>query len=417
MEIEKTSFKDRMVLVWKIPSFPFFFLTNFIVGLAMSFFAPYSSLFGIDEVGMSNIGYGIFMTVMALGGIIISTYIGRLSDRIRSRKRLLIITCSAAVLGYFGFAFIRNYYLLMAVGFFLLGLASSNTPQLWAFAREVLSKSNVPSKETPYVMNVFRAFFALAWTVGPALAAWILLALGFKGLFSFVGLGFLLALMSIIFFFKDVPVSLTVKNQRTSSLGKYISQPYILGNMVAMMLLTASTSINMMDVPQFVTKVLHGTDMNVGVIFSVPPIFEVPFMLFFGVLATRLDNAILIKIGFLISFVYFGCIGFVTEPWQIYPIQILSAAQVSITSGIAVTYFQDFIPGEPGTATTLYTNAQQIGSTLSFLLFGVLSQYLGYRNVFFVCVAFTGIAFLILVLSGKHRKKVQNPIKPQGFSH
>jgi SET family sugar efflux transporter-like MFS transporter len=404
--------KDRLLYVWKIPSFPILFLTNFIVGLSSSFFAPYSSLFGLDEVGMSNIGFGVFMTIMSLGGITISTYIGKRSDQKVSRKRLMILTSIAAVLGYFGFAYLRNYYLLAIVGFFLLGTASATTPQLWAYAREVLSKSNVPKHETPYVMNVFRAFFALAWTVGPALAAWVLLMLGFRGLFSFVALGYFLTLLAITFLLKDVPFT-KVEKKKKVVLRKVIFQPYIFANIVAMLLLTASTSINMMNVPQFVTKVLHGTEMNVGIIFSVPPVFEVPFMLAFGVLATKLDNALLIKLGFLISFIYFSLIGFVTEPWQIYPLQILSAAQVSITAGIAVTYFQDFIPSEPGTATTLYMNTQQVGSILSFLLFGVLSQYLNYRSVFYVCVAFTGIALLILLISGKQQVKYENYLKTE----
>lgn len=401
----KISWKDRLLLVWKIPYFPVLLLTNFIVGLSMSFFAPYSSLFGIDEVKMSNIGFGIFMTMMSLGGIIISTYIGKLSDRQVSRKKILMITSGAAILGYLGFAFLRSYFLLSIVAFFLLGTGAATTPQLWAYAREILSKSNVPKNEAPYVMNVFRAFFALAWTVGPALAAWLLLMVGFKGLFSFVAFGFLLTLLAISFLLKDESTAAKKDIKERVVLRKFIFQPYILANMMAILLITASSSINMLNIPQFVTKVLHGTDMHVGIIFSVPPIFEVPFMFVFGILATKLDNALLIKMGFFIYFVYFCLISFVTAPWQIYPLQILSAAQVAIISGIAVTYFQDFIPNEPGTATTLYMSTQQVGSTVSYLLFGVLSQLLNYRDLFYICVAFTGMGFILLMAAGKQKIK------------
>lgn len=105
--------------------------------------------------------------------------------------------------------------------------------------------------------------------------------------------------------------------------------------------------------------------MDIGVIFSVPPIFEVPLMIMVGMLATKIDNGLLIKIGFLLACTYFLLFAFVTEIWQIYPLQILSAAQVSITAGIAISYFQDFIPDAPGTATTLYMNITQVGSTCS----------------------------------------------------
>jgi SET family sugar efflux transporter-like MFS transporter len=394
--------KERTLYVWNLPSFPVLFLANFIFGLSISFVGPYYSLFGIDEVGMSNISFGVFMTVMSLAGIIISTYLGKLSDKRVTRRRMLLISSVAAIIGYAGFAFIRDYYSLLFIAIIILGISSATIPQLWAYAREVIKQADVPEKETPYVMNVFRMFFALSWTVGPALAAWILIAVGFKGLFLFASFGYLLAVFIILRRLKDVPRVVST-GQQPIHLGKFILTPHIFANIVAFFLLTTATSINMMNTPQFVTKVLGGSEMNVGIIFSIPPLFEVPFMIGVGILATRWDNGLLIRLGFLISFIYFLLIILATEPWHIYPIQILSAAQVSITTGIAVTYFQNFIPDEPGTATTLYMNTMRIGSTLGFLLFGLFSEYLGYRSVFLICTAFAGIGLLLLLAYGKEK--------------
>lgn len=74
---------------------------------------------------------------------------------------LLLLTTGAAILGYSGFEFIRNFYFLAFIAFFLLGTAASIVSQLWAFIRETLKQSKVQEKETPFVLNVFRAFFAL----------------------------------------------------------------------------------------------------------------------------------------------------------------------------------------------------------------------------------------------------------------
>lgn len=122
--------KERLLFVWKIPSFPILFLANFIFGLSMSFFAPFSSLFGIDEVGMSNIGFGLFMTIMAIGGVVISTIIAKKSDMQLSRKKILIFTSLTGMLGYIGFAFVRDYVLLAIIAFVLLGSAAASVPQL-----------------------------------------------------------------------------------------------------------------------------------------------------------------------------------------------------------------------------------------------------------------------------------------------
>jgi SET family sugar efflux transporter-like MFS transporter len=245
-------------------------------------------------------------------------------------------------------------------------------------------------------------FFALSWTVGPALGSGLLLTVGFKGLFLSVAGGNLLALLTILFLLKDVPRE-HVSVKKAPKVGKYVKKPHILAYLAAAFLLSTATSIHMLNMPQFVTKILHGTEMDVGIIFSVPPMFEVPMMIIVGIVATKIDNAILIKIGFLIAFTYFLLLSFVTEPWQIYPIQILSAAQVSITAGIAIAYFQDFIPEAQGTATTLYMNITSIGSTLGYLLFGFISQIINYGGLITVYTIFAGAGLLLLVLFGKEK--------------
>jgi MFS transporter, SET family, sugar efflux transporter len=396
--------KEKVLLVWNIRSFPALFLINFIFGLSASFFLPFSSLFGIDEVGMSNIGFGLFMTITAIGGVMVSSYIAKLSDTSMSRKKLLIATSLSGVVGYGLYAFLRSYIGLGLTGFFVLGVTAAAVPQLWAYARDALKQANVAKEDTPFIMNVFRMFFALSWTVGPALGAWLLQIGGFKGLFLFVAAGYFLALIGIIFLLKDVSSEKGVIQTEAPSVGKYIKRPYIFGYLAAAFLLSTATSIHMLNVPQFVIKVLHGTEMNVGVIFSVAPVFEVPLMVLVGVWATKIDNAILIKIGFFTAFLYFLLFGFVSEPWQIYPLQFLSAAQVSITAGIAISYFQDFIPEAPGTATTLYMNTTQIGSTLGYLLFGFISEMISYGQLIFIYTIFAGVGLLFLFMFGKQKQ-------------
>jgi len=398
---------EKLLFVWKIPSFPILFLANFIFGLSMSFFAPFSSLFGIDEVGMSNIGFGIFMTIMAIGGVVISTIIAKKSDLKLSRKKILIFTSFTGMLGYIGFAFVRDYLSLAVIAFVLLGSAAASVPQLWAYAREALHHSDVPKEQVPFVMNVFRMFFALSWTVGPAAAAWLLAIIDFKGLFLFVAACYGIGMLVILLFLKDIPKIAVEKKAVPVGITSYVRKPHIFGNLAAAMLLAAATSIHMLNAPQFVTKVLGGSELDVGLIFSVPPIFEVPMMIAVGILATKLDNGLLIRIGFGIAAIYFTLFFFVGEPWQIYPLQILSAAQVSITSGIAISYFQDFIPQAQGTATTLYMNATQIGNTVGYMLFGVLAEAMSYGNVIIIYAIFAIVALICLILFGKEKQKAQ----------
>jgi len=405
--------KKTIEMLWGIPMFPVLLLGNFVFGLATSFFAPYASLFGIDEVGMSNIQFGFFMTIISVGAVVITTIIGKTSDRVPSRKKLLLLTTCAAILGYAGFAFIRNFYLLAFIAFFLLGTAASIVPQLWAFTREALKQSAVQEKETPFVMNVFRAFFALSWTVGPAVAGWVLYVLGFKGLFLCVSGGYLLAAIALTLLLKDIEIEVEAKPAPVV-LRKFIVQSHILKNIIAMTCMAMAASMANLNMSQFITKVLNGTEKQVGLVVSVPPVFEVPFMIVVGVLATKIGSRLLIRLGFGISVFYYGLLFLVTEPWQIYPIQILSAAQVSITAGIAVSYFQDFIPNEPGSATALYMNTTQVGNVFGFLGFGFFSSLIGYHNLYLLCTGLVIIGLTIL-LSERGTKKLKEiiPLAPK----
>jgi SET family sugar efflux transporter-like MFS transporter len=86
-------------------------------------------------------------------------------------------------------------------------------------------------------------------------------------------------------------------------------------------------------------------------------------------------------------------------------LQILSAAQVSITGGIAISYFQDFIPEAQGTATTLYMNTTSIGSTLGYLLFGFISQVTSYGSLIILYTILAAVGLLFLVFLGKEKVK------------
>jgi SET family sugar efflux transporter-like MFS transporter len=148
-----------------------------------------------------------------------------------------------------------------------------------------------------------------------------------------------------------------------------------------------------------VLNVLGGTGRQVGIIYSVAPAFEIPFMLYFGLLATKGGQARLIRFSVVLAVVYYVLLTLVRAPWQIYPLQILSAAITAVVGGIAITFFQNFLPEQPGTATNLYSIAGRIGSIAGYLAFGVLASGFGHRAVFFACTALCVIALVILFAS------------------
>jgi MFS transporter, SET family, sugar efflux transporter len=369
-------------------------LCSVILGLASSMVAPYLSLFATREVGMSLPVFGGFMMLTVSANILISTLLARRSDHMRSRRPVLILGSAAGALGYLGYALLRNPWLLLLIGTLILGLASLTFSQLFAHARERLDRSEVPTKDAPLYMNAFRMAYAAAWTVGPALAALTLGAFSFRGLFLGAALIYVLLLGLVLGFVRP---SLAPASQARMPQGRarlIWAQPRVLPWFVAFILAFAAQAISMGNMSLLVLEELGGTETQVGIIFSLAPLFELPFMLYFGFLATRVEPERLIRLAFGLAVLYYGSLSLVQAPWHIYPLQVLSAAMVSVTSGVAITFFQNKLPGQFGTATNLYVNAMRIGSTSGYLLFGNIASRYGHRGAYVACTLLSLAALL-----------------------
>lgn len=392
------STKRHAQIVKGIQGFPIILLINIFLGIGFSFVIPFQSMFGIDEVGMSNTEFGVFMLISSLCGIVFSTWIAKLSDRVPDRKFILILCSFAAVIGYLGFAFSRNYAVLLFFSAVFIGISSSTFSQVFAIGREMLTRSELPGKQLPFYMNILRTIFALSWTVGPAIASYALLYFGFTGLFIVAATCYaIVSIIALLFLKRKSEAAGKANSKEILPLKQIVFQPTIFINLVAFTCISTAHNMGMMNMAQFVTKEIGGSQQDVGVIFSITSVFEIPFMLGFGILATSIKSDKLIRLGVSLALIYFSILFFAESPWHIFAVQILSAAYISITSGIAITYFQDFLPDMPGTATNLYSNANRTGSMLGYMLFGVIADALGYRNVYLTCAAFTLIAVTLLV--------------------
>jgi hypothetical protein len=75
-----------------------------VLGLAVSFVLPFLSMFGTLEAKMSLPVFGAFMTVSALGSIVLSTALAQRSDLLSSRRSMLLLGSGSGALGYLGAA-------------------------------------------------------------------------------------------------------------------------------------------------------------------------------------------------------------------------------------------------------------------------------------------------------------------------
>jgi len=105
-----------------------------------------------------------------------------------------------------------------------------------------------------------------------------------------------------------------------------------------------------------------------------------------------------------LAVVNYVCLACVRAPYQIYPLQFLSAAIVSVTSGIAITFFQNKLPERLGAATNLYSNAARIGSTSAYLLFAGSASRFGHRGTYVLCAVLAAASLLLSSMPDKPRR-------------
>jgi SET family sugar efflux transporter-like MFS transporter len=389
-----------LAFLWRTPELRVLLICNSVLGMAVSFVLPFMSLFVTREVKLSLRGFGLFMTANAVVNVALGTWISHRSDTRFARRSVMLWASAAGALGYLGYAFVRDPWLLFVLGGFVLGVASGTFAQFFAYARELIGRSEVAPAEVPLYMNAVRMAFALAWTVGPAVASFTLKELSFVGLFSGAALLYLVLFFLIFRFVEAVPPSVKPAVAKGPPLAGMFAEPGIFLWFLALTAMLAAHAMSISNMSLLVLHALGGSESQVGIIFSLAPVFELPFMLYVGMLATRVRSETLIRGAMLLAIVYYLGIASVRAPYQIYPLQALSAAIVSVTSGVAITFFQTKMPRRLGAATNLYANASRVGGTSSYLTFGLVASRFGYRGTAVACALLAVSALALSLLAG-----------------
>lgn len=371
---------------------------GFTLGLAYSFVIPFLSLFGTQEVGMSPLRFAVFMTATSVAAILSSTWLSRWSDVALSRRTTLLIGSAGGTLGYLAYAVLRDFQSLVLAGCTILALSSVTFSQVFAVARESCERGGVSKKEMPLYINLVRLTFAAAWTIGPAISSWILSVASYFG--AFLAASGLYALFGGLVWFtlRDAPPHAEARAiARALPLRRALLQPVVLVHFVSFCIYHACATMGMMNLPLFITQELFGTRQQVGIAYGIAPVFEIPFMLYVGVLGARVQHARIIRVSLIAAILYFAGLSVCGAPRTIYALQILGAGIVAVMTGLAITFFQDFMPGQPGTATNLYSSSNRVGSTLGYLCFGLIAQTWNYRAVFVACACAILFAWALLV--------------------
>ena len=86
--------------------------------------------------------------------------------------------------------------------------------------------------------------------------------------------------------------------------------------------------------------------------------------------------------------------------WILGAAQLVNALFICAVSGLGISYMQDLLPGQPGRATTMFTNTFPIGATVAGPLLG-LSIHFGYRLAYAIAVTLCAAGLVLLAVRSR----------------
>ncbi|WEF27414.1 sugar efflux transporter [Klebsiella aerogenes] len=371
-----------------------FMLVAFMMGVAGALQAPTLSLFLSREVGAPPFWVGLFYTVNAIAGILVSLALAKRSDSRGDRRRLIMFCCLMAVGNALLFAFNRHYLTLITCGVMLASIANAAMPQLFALAREYADSS---AREVVMFSSVMRAQLSLAWVIGPPLAFMLALNYGFTAMFSIAAAIFVISLTLIALTLPSVarveqPADV-VQNQISGWKDSNVRMLFI-----ASTLMWTCNTMYIIDMPLWISSDLGLPDSLAGILMGTAAGLEIPAMILAGYYVKRFGKRRMMVTAVAAGVLFYVGLIFFHSHTSLLVLQLFNAVFIGIVAGIGMLWFQDLMPGRAGAATTLFTNSISTGVILAGIIQGALAQSFGHFSVYWVIA---GISLVTLVLTGR----------------
>ncbi|EFN8443059.1 sugar efflux transporter SetB [Escherichia coli O5] len=369
-----------------------FLIVAFLTGIAGALQTPTLSIFLTDEVHARPAMVGFFFTGSAVIGILVSQFLAGRSDKRGDRKSLIVFCCLLGVLACTLFAWNRNYFVLLFVGVFLSSFGSTANPQMFALAREHADKTG---REAVMFSSFLRAQVSLAWVIGPPLAYALAMGFSFTVMYLSAAVAFIVCGVMVWLFLPSMQKELPLATGTIEAPRRNRRDTLLL--FVICTLMWGLNSLYIINMPLFIINELHLPEKLAGVMMGTAAGLEIPTMLIAGYFAKRLGKRFLMRVAAVGGVCFYAGMLMAHSPVILLGLQLLNAIFIGILGGIGMLYFQDLMPGQAGSATTLYTNTSRVGWIIAGSVAGIVAEIWNYHAVFwFAMVMIIATLFCLL---------------------
>ncbi|MBR7826010.1 sugar efflux transporter [Actinospica sp. MGRD01-02] len=369
--------------------------TTAMVGIGGAMVVTTLSLFLADAVGATPLMIGLFFAGRAVLEMSTDLLVGVLSDRIGNRKVLVALALMLSSVGAVCYMLLRNYYAIFACGVVFWGVGGSCFAQLLAYTREMADTSAIKANT---LNSVMRSITSVAWIAGPPLGFWLIAAHGFTGLYIPAGLLYFLAGALALWKFPNLRVERDEAPKAANPFRGLNRRARLL--MIVIVLLLTVNSIYQIDISLTVTRALHLGAGVAGLLLGFGAALEVPVLIYFGARADRYGMWRLMLAAAVGATVFFSLLPLATTRLELLVLQVPNAFWTSLVLSLPVIMLQNIVDGGLGTASALYSSSFKFGTMLGGATAGVVAEWFGYSDVFWVCAVLAAVAACLLV-SGK----------------
>lgn len=376
----------------------------FICSSASALVNPFLSIFLSQNLNASASQIGLFVSLNSISGIIISTILGRISDKASDGRIILAIAILAGLIGYILYALITQFYLLLIVSIIFIGLSSVINSQIFVYAKQNFDGDEKSQSKITFL----RTFVSIAWVSSPLLGALLDDKLGFNGLFLGTAISYLFSFIILIIFFKPKPKEYIEPKKNDVKKDKVYSNKYIIECFIVFTLLQVINTVLNTSVPLYVTENLHYGNAYIGIISSFAAFAEIPFMIILASLSIKFPIKHLINAGIITCLCFLILLLYVNNIYLIIFIHILKAVFVSAYMGIGIAFFQDMMPNRYGTSTTLYTNTTRLGTILGGMVISMFS--VSYSQIFIILIIICVLSLIVFNFADDGYKELDTKI-------
>ncbi|MGO4696044.1 MFS transporter [Paenibacillus sp. 2TAB26] len=357
--------------------------TLFCYGIGMGILAPMNAIYLSESIGLSkNEVVSIFVVSLLLNmGTTIT--VGLLSDKLRSRKRLVIAAALLCLVGLFIYMNAEGYVQA------LIGMCVVSAPsglimgQLFAISRNHFARLAGDIVEMAQIW--LRAGYSVGFFCGLLAGANLYLIATFQGVLwgNFAGYAMLVILL---LFYREHS-----EEKKQANIGA--SEPFSLIMLIALLLLACADAIRGLYLP-LVVKTLFGKPEYMSYIWSSQAVFELLFMTIAGYWAAKYGSKIIILIGGFGALITYTIYALHSPLIVFFLIQPIYSFFVSILYGVAMGYVQRMFAGRTGFGASLYVFISLTASLIGYLLPLFIEGY--DPSIFVIPIALVSISITIM---------------------